>query len=296
MRCNLFVRAIFLIPMIAMPALGNAESAPELIYYIDLERGDVIEASRVEMAPNDFVRYWRRDGSGGYLATSRIQRIYDADGSDFTNVILQRRGRLGGPAASELPKYKSFCFRGCDKSSCGGFLLTEAAVLFPVSGHEPQQNLFGSTDLGAMVNVGDHSALGATAFWLSGSDYNRGGIRLRYRRWLKPHVSLEFAPGVVLDGNDTFHAPGFIGQVAINGGDLMSIVVEGSYDRYAYTPYTYVYPQGYVAGTTQTKSEKTLRVGLRGGSYVGTSAALLAAIGLAILASSFHGIGGSWGG
>jgi hypothetical protein len=168
--------------------------------------------------------------------------------------------------------------------------LTEAGVLYSIkadTGHEKDQALIGTLDFGGMKNIGRRNALGATAFWESGSDHNRGGIRIRYRRWLGGRTSLDLSPAIVVDGNDTFIGPGFIGQAAFNAGDLMSVVVEGETDRYEYTPY-------YYTGTTirygapEVRSDTTLRVGLRGGSYIGMGATLVAAALMAAIASSFH--------
>ena len=89
-----------------------------------------------------------------------------------------------------------------------------------------------------------------------------------------------------MNGNDNFEGPGFIGQAAINAGDLMSVVVEGEVDRYLWTPYTYDPSTGYRPGPTELKSDTTFRVGLRGGSYVGAGAAVAAGVILGAVASS----------
>lgn len=274
---------------VGLPGIAKVAHADPPAYWITLERGDSLAAQAVETAAIDFVRFRRPDGSVGYVPTNRIAHIYDAIGSDLRDVVLDHRKRLGEPIKARQGDYRSFSFRGGDKSRCGSFLLTETAVWVALAGHESEQNLFGSGDLGAMANVGRHSAVGASAFWESGSNFNRGGVRLRYRRWLGPRTSIELSPGVVFDGNDTYDAPGFVGQVGLNAGDFISLVLEAEHDRYIVTPYTYDYTVGYVPGPAQHTSGTTLRLGLRGGSYVGVGAGLLAGIGIAAIASSFNG-------
>jgi hypothetical protein len=161
----------------------------------------------------------------------------------------------------------------------------------PLTGEAPDQNLFGSVDLGAMKNVGRHDAVGGSAFWESGSNHNRGGVRFRYRRWLADRLSVEFAPGVVLAGNDTYDAPGFIGQAALNAGDLVSVVVEGEHERYNLT-YWYWSGSRTVPGPTMHASNTTLRVGLRTGSYLGAGTMFLAGVAIAAVAATFSG--GYW--
>ena len=195
-----------------------------------------------------------------------------------------------GSSAPRNPEYHTFCFRGCDGSRCGWFSLTEAGVLFSIKadpGFETEQTMIGSLDLGAMKNIGRRSALGATGFWESGSNHNRGGVRIRYRRWLGGRTSLDLSPGFVVAGDNTFAGPGLIGQAAFNAGDLMSVVVEGEVDRNRYVPYYYVGGRLYERAPQQ-RTDTTFRAGLRGGSYVGTGAVLVAGILMASLAASFH--------
>jgi hypothetical protein len=101
---------------------------------------------------------------------------------------------------------------------------------------------------------------------------------------------LELSPGVVLSGNDTYDPPGFIGQAALNAGDLMSVVVEGEHERFS-SAYG-LDGLGAVPGSNQHTSNTTLRVGLRGGSYIGAGSMFLAGIALAALAAAFGG--GYW--
>jgi hypothetical protein len=296
MRPTISMTLLSLALLVVSGGACHAESsggAPaDSVLWIGLERGDSLEARAIELAWSDFVRYRRPDGSVGYLSANRIAHIYDRNGSDYRTRVLQNREALHGPVGrTESRKYRSLAFRGGDRSHCSSFLLTEAGLFVPLTGQAPDQNLFGSVDVGGMKNVGSRAAVGASGFWESGSDHNRGGVRLRYRRWRGDRLSVEFAPGVVLAGNDAYDAPGFIGQAALNVGDLMSVVVEGEHERYTLTPW-YWNGSSTVPGPTQHASNTTLRVGLRAGSYLGAGTMLLAGIGIAALAASFHG--GYW--
>jgi hypothetical protein len=286
----------------AVSAPCYAAAPADSIYWIDLERGDSLEARSVEIAWGDFVRYRRPDGTAGYVSANRVAHIYGASGSDYRDLVLKHSQTIGTRDGAWLsrkeshhesvqsgPRYHSFAFRGGDKSHCASFMLTEAGILIPLkadAGTAGDQKLYGSIDLGWMKNVGQRSAVGVSGFWESGSDHNRGGVRLRYRRWLDDHLSLELSPGIVTGGNDTYNPPGFIGQVAINAGDLMSVVLEGEVDQYASNGSS----SSAFPGATQYRSDTTFRLGLRGGSYVGVGVSLLAGIGLAAIAASFGGI------
>jgi len=281
---------VLAVAMTLLPVRAQA-GTDEAIYWIELEGGEVFQIRGAERAPNDVVRFRRADGSIGYAATNRVLRIYNDEQTDLTDIVLQQRGRIGGPI--EANRYRSFCFQGGDKSCCGGFLITEVGVLFALAGHGSDQDVFGNVDLGAMANVGRRSAVGASAFWETSSRYDNGGIRLRYRHWLGKRFSVELSPGIVLAAREPFDSPNVIGQVALNGADLMSFVLEVERDRYTYPGDSYYDPVwGYVQGPTRDRSETTVRAGLRGGSYVGSSALGLTAVGFLVLIGIFATTGG----
>ena len=194
-----------------------------------------------------------------------------------------------GSATPQSSDYHSFRFRGNNVSKCRWFLLTEAGVLFSIKadpGQETEQTMIGTLDLGAMKNIGRRSALGATAFMESGSNHDRVGVRIRYRRWLGDRTALDLSPGIVMDGDPAFAGPGLIGQAAFNLGDLMSVVVEGEVDRYVYVPYHYIGTNLQVEAPRR-RTATTFRAGIRGGSYVGVGATLVAAVLMASVGSSF---------
>lgn len=262
------------------PQTTFAKSGHERVYWLQLERGDSLEARGVERATADSVRYRGPDGTVGYVPVDRLAHIYDASGTDLKFMVLQHRARLGEPVT---PKHHSFCFRGGDKTCCTSFLIFETGTFVPLKAERAERGLYYSADLGAMVNVGRASAVGASAFWESGSDRNRSGLRLRYRHWVGFRTSFELAPGIAVGGDDEFDGPGFIAQAAFNIGDLMSFVLETEPDGHVYSVWN---------GTSyesRRRSEMTFRAGVRGGSYVAAGTTIVVAAAFLVLVATLNG-------
>jgi hypothetical protein len=284
--------AAVLIALLLVPVTSRAQSPSDSVYWICLERGDSLEARDVDRASDEFVRYRQADGSVRFVRTSRIRHILDASGSDRYGDVLNRphqvRPRFDpAPAKPDVPVYHSLRFRGGDNSLCSSFLITELSVLVPVTddaGRGSEQSTFYCGDLGWIKNVGSRSALGASAFWETGSSVNRGGVRVRCRRWLGHQTSVEVSPGIVVAGDGPFQGPGFVGQAAFNAGDLMSLVVEAEVDRFSW-PNSWNQP-------SRKATDASLRVGVRGGSFVGVAAGVI--LGLVAGAASIPDWGEGW--
>ncbi|MGE5178563.1 MAG: hypothetical protein ACM3PF_05650 [Bacteroidota bacterium] len=201
----------------------------------------------------------------------------------------------GQDARALRPHRPAVVFRGNDGSHCRSFMITEVGVLYE-PGSSPvgaSSRLIGVVDYGWMKSVGARSAVGATLFGESGSDRNKGGVRLRYRRWLGSRLAFDAAPGVVLVSDSDYRTPGFIAQVGLNAGDLIGVMAEAEVARTIETTTVAWDPQGYgyvqaVHGGTST----AFRVGVKGGSYVGVVATVAAAALVAAVAASFSG--SSW--
>jgi len=134
-----------------------------------------------------------------------------------------------------------------------------------------------------MKNVGERTAWGASVFGEGGSNDSRAGLRARYRRWLGPRTSVELSPGLVLLGNDGFAGPGFIGQAALNLGDVLSVVGEGELDRVR------VVDPGTLAGErTRYGTDHSFRVGVRGGSFVSVGVTMGLAVIFAVFLATIH--------
>lgn len=107
-------------------------------------------------------------------------------------------------AAAALPAQDSVpggCFRGGPRERCTWFTLTEASVHYRLTDIlSDDERLWYGFALGFMVNTRRGTALGGEAFAGVEGDV-RGGLALRWRRWLGPHASLDLAAGVHLAGD-----------------------------------------------------------------------------------------------
>ena len=123
------------------------------------------------------------------------------------------------------------CFRGRLEPACraftvleftGGIRLTEKSV--PTDRN--QTFLYWSG--GYLKNIGSRSALGAAFKLTADSDGHRYGPVARYRRWLGPRSSLDFAPGIYVGGKENFTAPRFpspTADVALNYRDWLGFAI-----------------------------------------------------------------------
>lgn len=185
-------------------------------------------------------------------------------------------GLHGQNVPGEAPA--AFCWRGQPLPACASFALFELeGALAVASTTEVHESSTLTTEypvfenelkwhLGAMRNLSEEWALGATVSLGTGSPSPLTGIRVRARRWLEPNVSLELEAGAVNTGiNDRFGSglgwgPTF--GARLNLGDYVSVFTrwEGAYAR---------------AGSTTYFSRKA---GFHQGLYVGVSAGSTVAV------------------
>jgi hypothetical protein len=106
---------------------------------------------------------------------------------------------LAGPVALFAQGAAPLCYHARPKADCGAFLLTNFGGYLLVGkddwGDSPLREV---ADWGAMVNVGEKSAVGASVF----ASLDRAGLLLgpevRYRRWLSASAALDVAVGTPL--------------------------------------------------------------------------------------------------
>jgi hypothetical protein len=153
----------------------------------------------------------------------------------------QTRGSDGAPAARTG---RGFCTRGRPAPACGTFLLFEAGFYKPVhntiregrsSTHEVVSAFgnHGTWELGAMANLGQRSAVGATALvGAGGADSRRTGLRARYRYWLTDDRSIDVAAGplwMVVRGGSEGKGMGATADLRLNFRDTYALT--GRVDR-----------------------------------------------------------------
>jgi hypothetical protein len=124
------------------------------------------------------------------------------------------------------------CFRGHPAPRCGGFAILEftagarrnSETMTP--GFNDQNRAYVSWSAGYLHNLGDRSAIGAAFKLAADDDGNRYGPVLRYRRWLGPTWSIDFAPGMIVGGKDGIPGrrfPSATFDLAINWGDRIAL-------------------------------------------------------------------------
>jgi len=200
-------------------------------------------------------------GSSGFLAISLLLAPGPADAA----VAEDAR------ESEETRPTHSLCWRGHPLPECRAFVLTEFGVYSRLD-HDPTYasdgRLYFTLDVGPVWNRTTGDAAGLTAYLATGADHARVGARLRYRRWLSRHTSVDFAPGVIFygseDGGYQYKAPGFVAGLSLNAGDLFGVGLEMENSRY--TPYTSTFPQ--------IGSDTTWRAGAKLGSGLGVLGAL----------------------
>lgn len=95
------------------------------------------------------------------------------------------------------------CFRGAPADRCSWFVLTEGGVHYRFTDVTPgDERVLLSGALGFMVNTSSGTAWGGEAF--AGVEGEvRGGLALRWRKWLGGRSSLDLAAGAHLLGDAT---------------------------------------------------------------------------------------------
>jgi hypothetical protein len=174
-------------------------------------------------------------------------------------------------------------FRGRPAPECAGFYLTEVSLAARLD-HGSQKNMFGNAywivDIGAMGNHGSAAAFGGTAFVGLGDHRTRGGVKLRYRRWISRTLSFDLAPGVILGGKENpylLKLPGGVLQVSVMKGDLVGITVQLEAMRVEHDR------------TREKSTDLAIYTGAKTGSYATLAAAAGGALFLLIRGIEFLG-------
>jgi hypothetical protein len=123
------------------------------------------------------------------------------------------------------------CFRGRPEPRCRGFAVLEftgGVRLNDKPGPTDDAPAFAYWSGGYLRNIGARSALGAAFKVTTDSDGHRYGPVVRYRRWLGPTASIDFAPGLFVGGEDNFADLAFpspTADVALNYGDWFGVAM-----------------------------------------------------------------------
>jgi len=139
-------------------------------------------------------------------------------------LFLVARNAASAQQPPDTTRARALCWTARPKARCTVLLLTNFGALTEFGGGG-SANARLSEDVGLMVNVGPHNAVGATFFVTVDKDgLFSMGPALRYRRWLPGFNSLELAAGVRGPTN-TLDNGAVMGMVKYNIGPYLGLVV-----------------------------------------------------------------------
>jgi hypothetical protein len=198
--------------------------------------------------------------------------------------LLSGMGTLAAQDTTPPRRATRGCFHGGPADRCAWFTLTESGVQYRLSDVLPgdERLLYGFT-LGLMVNRADRSALGGEAFAGVEGDV-RGGVAVRWRRWLGRSSSLDLAAGVHLVGDASsghVHPGSPMLQATLIAGDRI-----GASARLDVLRLSNSCPDATCVTRTSGTSER-LYVGGQVGSGLGLGAALAVGFGIVAFVLSY---------
>jgi hypothetical protein len=168
-----------------------------------------------------------------YVSPVRIRAVFDAQGNDRTERVVENRRTLGVPfprAVIERPQRPP---KVGPRAVTRRFLITETSCLGRIDTRDVRSDDRGGEfafDLGVMENVYEQTSVGYSAF--VGVDSNaHAGVRLRVRRWLTRTASVELAPGMTLLEHRTDSGerrlPALSLQASVSPSRYLTLTVEG---------------------------------------------------------------------
>jgi hypothetical protein len=105
------------------------------------------------------------------------------------------------PLASTFAQGSFLCFRGKPLRTCRAFTLTEFSVSAWIGAQPPGDNPPAvASEVGLMLNVSGHSAVGGSFFVDVGHEKVVAGPAVRYRYWLDSMMALDFGLGAPMLG------------------------------------------------------------------------------------------------
>ncbi|HEU0080283.1 MAG TPA: hypothetical protein VFQ76_21730 [Longimicrobiaceae bacterium] len=129
------------------------------------------------------------------------------------------------------PRPASFCFRPHPGDRCRSFLVTEVSRSTREFGAYRGLEDKLQWEWGAMVNLGEDQAVGATYVFGEPKSGHRG-VSLRYRRWLNRGIALDVAPGAIVVGNDyDGRRVRLTAHTAVTLGNVLGLFAHGESSR-----------------------------------------------------------------
>jgi hypothetical protein len=225
--------------------------------------------------------------------------------------IASQADTTGG--ASPTHRKTEFSFTPRPLSECRHFLITEFSVVYRFDDAPESEGGWTTflAELGLMRNVTPSSAVGGALFAGGAGDGQNGGVRGRYRLWLKSRgtmsrrSSLDFTSGVLLWGSHEYAAPylsgpddpdlgkikrlnarypGFATSMALNWREELGLMLHAEY-----LPLDQVSPPPLSDTAPHRTHDTAFYVGVRTGSYGGPlmwASVALSAVAMSILIGS----------
>ena len=203
---------------------------------------------------------------------------------------------------------KTLLFRGRPLPVCKSFLIWETGLLGRVN--RPHGYMFNSTewaagtvDLGVMRNLSPVQAIGGLGHLSIDWGATRVAALIRYRRWLteapsgsgKSPLRVDVDAGIVvktIDRGVSFQKGlNFSLGVGLNLEDFVALALRYETYRTAQFTYTDYSSPPYVERTMPARTNGTLYVGIKGGSYIGATASILGAGVYLALVALFRNMG-----
>lgn len=115
-------------------------------------------------------------------------------------IVLLTLVTVATSSAAQASGGRGGCFRGAPADRCAWFALAEAGAYYRFSDVIPgDERVLVNYTLGFMVNSSPRTAIGGEAFGGAEGEL-RGGLALRWRRWLTGNASIDAAAGIHLLG------------------------------------------------------------------------------------------------
>lgn len=202
--------------------------------------------------------------------------------------VMVRPVTAGAAEESEAVRSaESPCLWSRPYPECRVFFVTNAGVYARLAGGLGGGPMRVVLDGGAMVNLSPKNAVGGSWFVAWDEDQLSTGPVLRWRRWLGPTQSLDFAVGTIIAGGDAGRPGSVLGLVKYNPVHWFGIAARPELLRHSgYYDYD---PTGSreVAPGTKARLYLGAEFGGKPGLVTGAGVLVLSVLAIAALASSF---------
>lgn len=127
---------------------------------------------------------------------------------------------------------QGLCFRCRPYPECRAFFVTNSGAYFELGGRSGANPMRGIVDWGAMVNLSSKDAIGGSWFVSVAENELSTGPVLRWRRWLGPTQSLDFAVGTPVAGGNLARPGSVLGLVRYSPVYWLGIAARPEMVRY----------------------------------------------------------------